>query len=71
MKIVSAAAARQRFGALLKAALREPVFVHRKNRDVSVVISIDEYKRIRGINDSELEGIIDRTEGDRLRQKLD
>jgi prevent-host-death family protein len=49
MKIVSASAARQRFGAVLKAALREPVFIRRQNRDVSVIISLDEYKRIRGI----------------------
>jgi PHD/YefM family antitoxin component YafN of YafNO toxin-antitoxin module len=49
MKIVSASAARQRFGAMLKAALCEPVFIHRQNRDVSVIISLDEYKRIRGI----------------------
>jgi prevent-host-death family protein len=67
MKIVSASAARQHFGAVLKAALREPVFIRRRNGDVFVVISFDEYKRIRGINESELEAIIDRTDGDRPR----
>jgi prevent-host-death family protein len=67
MKIVSATAAKQRFGAVLKAVLREPVCIRRQNRDVSVIISLDEYKRIRGIKDSELEGIIDRTDNDRPR----
>jgi len=67
MKIVSASAAKQRFGAVLKAALREPVFISRQNRDVSVIISLDEYKRIQGIKDGELEGIIDRTGNDRPR----
>jgi prevent-host-death family protein len=67
MKIVSASAAKQRFGAVLKAALREPVFIRRHNRDVSVIISLDEYKRIGGIKDSELKGIVDRTDNDRSR----
>jgi prevent-host-death family protein len=65
MKIVSASAAKQRFGAMLKAALREPVFIRRQNRDMSVIISLDEYKRMRGINDTELERLIDRTDDDR------
>jgi prevent-host-death family protein len=67
MKIVSASDARQRFGAVLKAALREPVSIRRRNRDMSVIISLDEYKRIRGTNDSELKGIVDRTDDDRPR----
>jgi prevent-host-death family protein len=66
---MSASAARQRFGAVLKAALRGPVFIRRRNRDVSVIISLDEYKRTRGIKDSELEGIIDRTDNDRPRTR--
>jgi prevent-host-death family protein len=67
MKFVSASTAKQRFGAVLKAALREPVFIRRQNRDVSVIISLDEYKRIRGTKDRDLEGIIDRTDSDRPR----
>jgi PHD/YefM family antitoxin component YafN of YafNO toxin-antitoxin module len=67
MRIVSASAARQRFGAVLKAALREPVFVRRQNRDMSVIMSLDQYQRIRGISDTELESLIDRTDNDRPR----
>ena len=67
MKIVSAYAAKRRFGAVLKAVLLEPVFISRQNRDLSVIISVDEYKRIRGINDTEFESLINRAENDRPR----
>jgi PHD/YefM family antitoxin component YafN of YafNO toxin-antitoxin module len=67
MRTVSASAAKQRFGALHKAALREPVFIRRQNRDMSVIISLDEYKRMRGINDTELERLIDRTDDNQPR----
>ena len=62
MKIVSTSAARQRFGALLKAALREPVFILRQGRDLSVIIALDQYKRICGINDTEWESLTDRND---------
>jgi hypothetical protein len=55
------------FWAALKAALREPVFIRRQNRDMSVIISLDEHKRMRGINDTEFERLIDRTDDDRPR----
>ncbi|MGA8214706.1 MAG: type II toxin-antitoxin system Phd/YefM family antitoxin [Candidatus Sulfotelmatobacter sp.] len=64
---MSASAARQRFGAVLKAALREPVFIRRQNRDMSVIISLDTYKRMCRIDDTEFERLIDRTGDDRPR----
>jgi len=60
MKTVSATDAKQRFAALLDAAQREPVLIRRQNRDVAVIISPEEYKRIRRSNIEELERTMDR-----------
>ena len=49
MAIVSSTDAKQRFGALLDIAQREPVHVQRHDRDIVVVISAqdyDEYRRL-------------------------
>jgi prevent-host-death family protein len=50
MKTVSATDAKQRLAALLDAAQREPVLIRRQNRDVAVIMSAEEYQRIRKIN---------------------
>ena len=42
------------------AAQREPVVIRRRNRDVAVVVSVEEYDRIRGVNNAELTRIMDR-----------
>ena len=60
MKTVSATDAKQRLAALLDAAQREPVLIRRQNRDVAVIMSAQEYERIRGINVDELERTMDR-----------
>ncbi len=60
MKIVSATDAKQRFAALLDAAQREPVRIRRQNRDVAVVLSAEEYDRIRGANIEELDRLCER-----------
>jgi prevent-host-death family protein len=60
MKTVSATDAKQRFATLLDAAQREPVLIRRQNRDVAVIISAEEYDRIRGVNDDEFERFCDR-----------
>ena len=60
MKTVSASDAKQRFAALLDAAQREPVLIRRQNRDVAVIISPEEYERIRRSNIEELERTMDR-----------
>ncbi len=60
MKSVSATEAKQRLAALLDAAQREPVLIRRQNRDVAVIISAEEYERIRKINVTELSRMMDR-----------
>lgn len=60
MKSVSATEAKQRFAALLDAAQREPVVVRRQNRDVAVIISAEEYDRIRGAQIDEFDRFCDR-----------
>lgn len=60
MKTVSATDAKQRLAALLDAAQREPVLIRRQNRDVAVIMSAEEYERIRQVNIAELERTMDR-----------
>jgi prevent-host-death family protein len=47
MRVVSATEAKQRFAAIIDAAQKEPVVVRRQNRDVAVIISPEQYERIR------------------------
>jgi len=60
MKTVSATEAKQRLAALLDTAQREPVVIRRKNRNVAVIMSAEEYERIRKVNVSELVRTMDR-----------
>ena len=60
MKSVSATDAKQRLAALLDAAQREPIMIRRQNRDVAVVMSAEEYDRIRGANLDELDRLCER-----------
>jgi len=60
MKTVSATDAKQRLAALLDAAQREPVLIRRQNRDVAVIMSAEEYERIRKVNIDELLRTMDR-----------
>jgi len=60
MKTVSATDAKQRLAALLDAAQREPVLIRRQNRAVAVVMSPEEYDRIRGVNTEELRRLCER-----------
>jgi len=48
MKTISAIDAKNRFGQLLDAAQREPVTVTKKGRPAAVMLSIQDYDRIRG-----------------------
>jgi len=50
MRTITVTAARRRFGALLDAAQREPMLICRKNRGESVIMSVEEYARMRDIN---------------------
>ena len=60
MRTVSATDAKQRLAALLDAAQREPVLIRRQNRDVAVIMSAEEYERIRRVNNAELKRLMDR-----------
>ena len=60
MRSVSATDAEQCLAALLAAAQREPVLIRRQNRDVAVIMSAEEYERIRGINNAALKRMMDR-----------
>ena len=47
MKTVAATEAKNRFGAILDDAQREPVVIRRQDRDIAVVLSTAEYERLR------------------------
>jgi antitoxin Phd len=48
MQTFSATEAKQGFGAMLDVAQREPVFIRSHDRDVAVVMSVEQYKKLRG-----------------------
>lgn len=60
MKSISATEAKQRFAAMIDAAQREPVVIRRQNRDVAVIVSAEEYDRIRGVSNDELDRLCER-----------
>ena len=64
MQYVSATDAKQRFAALLDAAQREPVTIRRQNQDVAVLISPQEYDRLRALNAAEFQHVCDRVSKD-------
>jgi prevent-host-death family protein len=60
LRSVSATEAKQRFAAIIDAAQREPVVIRRQNRDVAVLMSAEEYDRIRGAYNGEFEQFCER-----------
>ena len=50
MKTVAATEAKNRLGALLDDAQREPVVIRRQDRDIAVVLSMADYERLRAGN---------------------
>ena len=50
MKKITATDAKNRLGAILDDAQREPVVIQRQERDVAVVMSIEEFERMRSAN---------------------
>ena len=60
MHYVSASEAKQRLAALLDTAQREPVTIRRRNRDVAVVISPMDYRRLTSINVEAFQRFCDR-----------
>jgi len=60
MRYVSATDAKQGLAALLDAAQREPVMIRRHDRDVAVLLSAQEYERLRDLNAAEFQRFCDR-----------
>jgi prevent-host-death family protein len=60
MRYVSATDAKQRLAALLDAAQKEPIVIRRQKRDVAVLMSAEEYDRLRGFNAAEFQSFCDR-----------
>jgi prevent-host-death family protein len=54
MRTISATKASQNFAATLDAAQLEPVLIRRHNRDIAVLVSAEEYVRIRKLRAQEL-----------------
>jgi len=50
MKKVAATEAKNRLGAILDDAQREPIVIQRQERDVAVVISMADFERLRSAN---------------------
>jgi len=70
MKSVSATDAKQRLAALLDAAQREPIVIRRQNRDVAVIMSAEEYERIRRNKIEEFERFCDRVGAEAVRRGM-
>ena len=60
MRYVSATDAKKRLTALLDTAQREPVMIRQRNRDVAVLLSPQEYDRLRALNTDEFQRFCDR-----------
>ena len=50
MKSVAATDAKNRLGAILDEAQREPIVIRRQGRDIAVVMSMADYERLRSGN---------------------
>ncbi len=50
MKTVPAPEAKNRLGAILDDAQREPIVIRRQDRDIAVVLSMADYERLRSGN---------------------
>lgn len=60
MRYVSASEAKQRLAALLDTVQREPVTIRRQNREVAVVMSPADYRRLTTTNVEEFQRFCDR-----------
>ncbi len=60
MRYVSATDAKQRMEAIIDVAQREPMVIRRQKRDVAVVLSMQQYERLRGLNTDEFQRFCDR-----------
>ena len=63
MRYVTITDAQRQFAALLDVAQRKPVVIRRRNRDVAVIISMEEYDRLRAFKVAEFDRFCDRVAG--------
>ena len=70
MKTVTATDAKQRFAALLESAQREPVLIRRQNRDLAVIMSAEEYERIRKADLDEFDQFCDRVGAEAVKRGM-
>lgn len=59
MRYVSATETKQRFAAVLDAAQSEPITIQRQKRNVAVMLSEQEYQRLRALNIGEFQRFCD------------
>lgn len=71
MRSISATEAKQRLAALLDAAQREPIVIRRQKRDVAVLVSAQEYQRLRDLNAAEFQRFCDRMSAQAVQRGLD
>ena len=60
MRYVSATEAKQALSAVLDAAQREPIVIRRQNREVAVLLSMQDYEKLTAINVAEFQRFCDR-----------
>ena len=70
MQFVSATEAKQRLASVLDAVQREPVTIRRQNREVAVVLSSLDYRRLTTANIMEFQRFCDRVSTDALASGL-
>lgn len=59
MAVVSASEAKQGLASIIDLAAREPVVIRRHERDVAVLMSMDEYRRLSGLAVAEFRRVAD------------
>lgn len=59
MRTISATEAKGAFGAALEAAQREPVVIRKQNQDVAVLLSAEEYEKLRGLRIAAFDALCD------------
>lgn len=59
MRTITTTSARQGFAELIDSVREEPVFIQRQNRDVAVLMSVEEYQRLVNFNVAEFQRFCD------------
>lgn len=59
MKTIAASDARKSFASVIDAPAREPIVIQRQQRNVAVVLSMQEYERLQQLNRAEFQRFCD------------